>query len=50
MDIADWVDYVCEGHKVHLEKIEIERVYDKIRTDIAKRSDGSLNLKEGFCI
>lgn len=49
VDIADWVDYVVEGHKISLEKHQNELDYDKIRKDIDKRSDGTLQLKEEFC-
>lgn len=45
VDLADWIDYVVEGHKVFLEKRQNELDYDKIRRDIDKRSDGTLQLK-----
>lgn len=44
VDIADWVDYVVEGRKVFLEKKQNEHDYDKIRSDIDKRSDGRLQV------
>jgi len=46
VDIADWVDFVVEGQKVVLEKKQCEHEYDKIRKDINKRKDGSLELHE----
>lgn len=49
VDIADWTDYVVEGQKISLERKQAEQDYDKIRKDIDKRSDGSLQLKEEFC-
>jgi hypothetical protein len=45
IDLADWIDYVVEGHKVSLEKHENEANYEKIRKDIDRRSDGTLQLK-----
>lgn len=33
VDLADWVDYVCEGQKVSNDKRHCERDYDKIKAD-----------------
>jgi len=49
VDLADWIDYVCEGRKISEEKKTIEHDYYKIDKDIAKRSGGTLLVKEEFC-
>lgn len=49
VDLADWIDYTVEGRKINLEKKQCETEYDKIRKDIDKRSDGTLQFKEEFC-
>lgn len=33
VDIADWVDYVCQGQKVSKEKKQAEHEYHKILVD-----------------
>jgi hypothetical protein len=46
VDIADWVDYVCEGQKISAEKKNSEHDLNKIRLDKIKREDKSVELKE----
>lgn len=46
VDLADWIDYVVEGHNVVVLMQKSQHDYEKIRKDIDKRSDGSLQLKE----
>lgn len=46
IDIADWVDYVCEGHKVNKVKKQCEHEYQKILLDKEKRSANNVQLKE----
>jgi hypothetical protein len=46
VDLADWIDYTVEGRKINLEKKQCETEYDKIRKDIDRRSDGTLQFKE----
>ncbi len=48
VDLADWVDYVCEGQKISIEKKQCERDYDKIKADKEKRGGKSMQLKEDF--
>ena len=49
VDLADWVDYVCEGHKVNKEKKQTEHEYHKILADKEKRAGKDVQLKEEFC-
>ena len=49
VDLADWLDYVIEGHKIVLERLRSEKDYDKIRKDLDVRMGGSLEVKEDFC-
>lgn len=49
VDIADWVDYVCEGQKISAEKKQSEKDLNKIRLDKIKREDKSGQLGEEFC-
>jgi hypothetical protein len=37
IDLADWVEYACAGHKFSEEKKEAEKAYDKIRKDMHRR-------------
>lgn len=45
VDLADWLDYVVEGHNVFQDVRKNQHDYEKIRKDINKRSDGTLQLK-----
>jgi hypothetical protein len=45
VDLADWLDYVVEGHNVFQDVRKNQQDYEKIRKDINKRSDGTLQLK-----
>lgn len=46
VDLADWVDYVCEGYKVNKEKKQGEHEYHKILVDKEKRAANNTQLKE----
>lgn len=46
--MADWIDYVCEGQKISLERKQCERDYNKILADKEKRGGKSMQLKEDF--
>jgi phage/plasmid-associated DNA primase len=49
VDLADWVDYTCEGQKISLEKKQAEKDYAKIKQDKVKREDKTVELREEFC-
>jgi hypothetical protein len=49
VDLADWIDYVCEGQKVSRELRQTEHDYHKILADKDKRSAKQTELKEEFC-
>ncbi len=48
VDLADWIDYVCEGQKISIEKKQSETDYNKILADKEKRGGKSMQLKEDF--
>ena len=49
VDMADWIDYVCEGQKMSKDKKNIEQEYHKILVDKEKRAGKNTQLKEDFC-
>ncbi len=48
LDLADWLEYVCVGHKLAEEKKEAEKAYEKIRRDMHRREGSSVEASKKF--